>query len=639
MKVPFPRTAGGLSLALVVLLLGQAAWAKREEPLQPDPPSPERVREIASWLPEQPQGMGRPITDRAAWEAVVAAHPEAKKLIRQAAEYAEKPLPPAPDNLFLDYSRNGNREHWQKAEYPRRERVKLFTLAECLENRGRFIAPLEQAIASLCAERTWVLSAHDGKLLNFSGQAHDIDLGDSMVGLDLATTDWLLGDRLSPATRRLIRQNLEVRLFQPYHAAATGTSPRFWWMHGINNWNAVCLNGVTASAMAIVASRPERAWYAAVAERNVKYYLHGFTPDGYCVEGLGYWNYGFGNYALLAETLRQATGGRIDWLAEPAAAEPALFGARTEIIHGIYPTVADSHPGGEPSADLMYYLKRRIGWEQPGWDTLKLDGTLTENVTLAFLPANLPRVPTPASLDGLAWRTCFPQGGVFLLRPGPAAAKPFAACVKGGNNGVSHGHNDVGSFSVISGHTMVVCDPGGEVYTSRTFSSHRYDSDVLNSFGHALPVVAGQLQRTGEEARAILLATNYSAAADSLTFDLHPAYEVPDLQKLVRTFTYTRGTAPSLTVRDEADFTRPESYETALVTWGEIHPIAPGEWELRDGPDAVRVKVETGGEPFHLTTKTIHENVGEHTLPVHVGFVLDHKVANARVTLHITPAP
>ena len=88
-------------------------------------------------------------------------------------------------------------------------------------------------------------------------------------------------------------------------------------------------------------------------------------------------------------------------------------------------------------------------------------------------------------LGELPWRSWFPDSGVLICRPGAGAKVPFAVAIKGGNNGVNHGHSDVGSFSVVSGKTMVICDPGGEVYTARTFSAHRFDSKVLNSFGHA----------------------------------------------------------------------------------------------------------------------------------------------------------
>ena len=630
------RAAALLTLPATLLVVGFAtitASAADSASL----PAPDRIREIAAWLPARPAGLGEPITNRAAWKQALAAHPEFRKTLRSAAQLAAKPIPPWPGDLFLQYSQNGNRENWQKAENPRRERIHVFALAECLENRGRYLAPLEAAITAVCAEPTWVLSAHDGSLKNFHGEANDIDLGTAMEGIDLATVDWLLGDKLSPATRKLIRDNLEHRLFRPYRAAVNGTAPLFWWMHGINNWNAVCLDGVTGSALAVIDSPAERAWYIAVAEKNIDYYLTGFTPDGYCVEGLGYWNYGFGNCTVLSEQIRRATGGHLDLLARPDIAQPALFGARAEIINGVYPTIADCHPGGQPAAGLMSFLNRRFHWQLPAWSETKLDGTLAENMALAFPSANLPVIPVANNLAEQPWRTCYPLGGVFTLRPGPDAATPFAVCVKGGNNGVSHGHNDVGSFSVVIGQTMVICDPGGEVYTKRTFSSHRYDSEVLNSFGHAVPKLAGQLQRSGSKAQAVLLATNYTAAADSLTFDLRSAYPVADLQKIERTFTYTRGDKSGLTVSDRVEYAAPETFESALVTWGAARPAGPNEWEFRDGEGAVRVTVDTRGQPFHVATQAIHEETEDHRVPYRFGITLDHPVSAATVTLHITP--
>src|SRR5208283_2174915 len=232
------------------------------------------------------------------------------------------------------------------------------------------------------------------------------------------------------------------------------------------------------------------------------------------------WNYGFGNFALLAENIRQATGGRIDLLTEPQAAQPALFGVRSEIINGVYITIADCHPGERPSGMLMNYLCRRFGLDNARWRDAKLTGGLYEKTALAFLPPELPQIHSANNPGELPWRTWFPDGGVLICRPGTGTRVPFAVTIKGGNNGVSHGHNDVGSFSVVAGKTMVICDPGGEVYTARTFSAHRYDSKVLNSFGHDVPVVAGQLQRTGSEARGVVVAKEFTQAADTLALDL-----------------------------------------------------------------------------------------------------------------------
>jgi hypothetical protein len=597
-----------------------------------------RIREIAAMLPAHAAGFGQAITNRPAWDKAAADHPDLRDTIDLAVKRAAHPLPAQPDSLFLEFSENGNRDHWQKIAFSRRERISTFTLAECLENKGRFIAPLEQTVAALCAERTWVLPAHDRELKNFRGEAMEIDLGSSLLGAELAMANYLLGDRFSPATRNLIRENLERRIFAPYRAAVGGSGKEFWWMRGANNWNAVCLNGVTGAALTTLDSPEQRAWFIAVAEKNIGHYLAGgFTPNGYCVEGLGYWNYGFGNFALLAENIRQTTGGKIDLLTGPQAAQPALFGVRSEIYNGSYLTIADCHPGDKPSDMLMNYLGRRLGLDPAPWRDAKLGGGLYEKTAMAFLPPDLPRIQAEGKPGEFARRTWFPDGGVLICRPGPTAKTLFAVAIKGGNNGVSHGHNDAGSFSVVAGRGMVICDPGGEVYTARTFSPRRYDSKVLNSFGHAVPVVAGQLQRPGAAAQAVVLAQDFTEAADTIRFDLRSAYAVPDLRKLERTFVFQRGPMPWLEVRDEIEFSAPEQFESALVTWSTVRRVSENELEFADGENAVRVTIDTQGRAFHLKQETIDENVPTGRQPVRLGIALDSKIASAIVTLRISP--
>jgi len=631
MKLFYQRCARTL---LAVIFLSRPALGAAEAP------DANRIREIAAWLPARPAGVGQPITNRAAWDNLAVRRPELKALIRWAAKLAAQPFPEQPDSLFLEFTKNGNRNHWERAAAARRNQVVNLALAECLENQGRFLAPLERAVAALCAERTWVLSACDPKLENFRGETIDIDLGSATLGVELATAGYLLGDRLSPATRELIRVNLERRIFAPYRAAATGVRKEFWWMHGRNNWNAVCLDGVTGAALATIGPAPERAWYVALAEKNIGAYLTGgFTPDGYCVEGLSYWNYGFINFTQLAENIRQATGGKMDLLANPLAAQPALFGLRSEVINGVCTTIADCSASDQPSGILVNYLSRRFGWDATPERSEKFGRGLYETALMAFLPAELPPIKTANYAGELPWRTWFPDGGILICRPGTGANTPFAAAIKGGNNGVPHGHNDAGSFSVFLGTNQVICDPGGEVYTARTFNAHRYDSKVLNSFGHAVPVVAGQLQRAGGAARAVVVATNFTEAADSLTFDLRSAYPVADLQKLERKFVYHRGPAPSLEMRDEVAFARPESFESALVTWGTIKTINATTIEITDSGSTLRVVIDTQGRSFQLKPETIDEDVHTKRKPVHLGIVLDEKVLSATVSLQMVPVP
>ena len=135
---------------------------------------------------------------------------------------------------------------------------------------------------------------------------------------------------MSAPTRRLLRENLDRRIFRPFRDMVEGRAKEIYWLRATHNWNAVCLAGVTGSALATLDSREDRAFFVAAARYYIQNFLRGFTPDGYCSEGLGYWNYGFGYFAMLSEAIRQATDSKIDLLADPAARGPAFFGVRSK---------------------------------------------------------------------------------------------------------------------------------------------------------------------------------------------------------------------------------------------------------------------------------------------------------------------
>ncbi len=591
-------------------------------------------------LSPKPAGFGRPITDRDAWTRL-ATNAEFAGLPREAERLVQAGLPAQSDELFLDFSKTGNRDRWQNVAFGRRARVATFTLAECVENKGRFLKPLEETIAALCAEKTWVMPAHDRGLANFNGKTVELDLGSTMLSWDLATADWLLGDRLSADTRKILRENLARRTFDPFRDMVTGKRKPIGWLNATHNWNAVCLGGTVGAALAVLETAEERALFAAAAEHYIQSFLSGFTPDGYCSEGLGYWNYGFGYFAMLGEALRQSTGGKLDLLGVPAARMPALFAVRAEILSGVYPSIADCSPGSRPDAKLMFYLSGRLQLSDLRWKSVSPAGpsrSLYSSAMYSFLPEKPSPVPGTTPGDDLGLRTWFKDGGVLICRPAPGGPA-FAACLKGGHNAEHHNHNDVGSFSVVCGKTVVLCDPGSEVYTARTFSAKRYDSKVLSSYGHAVPVIAGQLQRTGAEARAAVKQEVFTAERDLLELDIRSAYAVPELKKLERQFVFQRGTKPSLVVRDEVALDKPATFETALITWSKWKQVSAGVFLIGEGEDAVRVQVDAGGTAFDVSEELIKEDVHTRELPRRIAFRLQKPVTQARIVLTIQPEP
>ncbi len=631
-----PPIAAILLLAAVILIHGRPAGG---EVTAAKPPQ-KVAGAIAAMLGEKPAGFGRPITDRAAWKKL-ARLKSYREVIPDAEALLKEPIPDQPDDLFLDFSRTGNRTRWQSVAARRRKRIGGFTLAECLENKGRFLPALEKIIAVLCEERTWVYPAHDRSLANFKGTTVGIDLSSSRVAWNMATADYLLGDKLSDKTRKLIRENVHRRIFEPYLAMVAGKRRRNWWMTGTNNWNAVCLAGVTGSALALIESREQRAVFIEAGRKYSQYFLKGFTPDGYCSEGVGYWGYGFGHYVMLAEMVHQATGGRVDMMEPKEVRMPATYPVRIEIINGVYPAFADCGVGSHPRREVMHFLSRRYQWgADPARDVdmAEPSSALPTAMMYSFPNSATKAPPAKKAAPPLGIRTWFDTGGVLICRPAPGSKGRMGVALKGGHNAEHHNHSDVGSYVVVVGRRPVLVDPGAEVYTSRTFSGRRYDSKVLNSLGHPVPRVAGRLQVNGRGARGKVLKTEFTDKTDTLVLDIRSAYKVAELKKLERTFVYSREGAGSLTVTDEVAFSSAKEFETALITLGRWKKLGPKSVVVRDGNDAVRVDIEAEGADFEIRAEEIKEDVRTPSLPTRLGIKLTKPVTKATITMTITPA-
>ena len=91
----------------------------------------------------------------------------------------------------------------------------------------------------------------------------------------------------------------------------------------------MCHAGIVGAALSVVDSREYRARIVQTAVTRLDGYLNGWSisSDGLCLEGVGYWDYGFGNYLLLAETLWRHSGGRINLYAGERVRQVATMNA------------------------------------------------------------------------------------------------------------------------------------------------------------------------------------------------------------------------------------------------------------------------------------------------------------------------
>jgi hypothetical protein len=127
----------------------------------------------------------------------------------------------------------------------------------------------------------------------------------------------------------------------------------------------------------------------------------------------------------------------------------------------------------------------------------------------------------------------------WLLCTG-AGETGFAA--KGGHNGESHNHNDVGNFIFYKKGKMAICDLGAGEYTKDYFGDKRYDIFCNRSEGHNVPIINGQGQQTGKEFVAQDCRITPLSTGGVMTLDMAGAYTVPELLHLEREFNFNTRT-------------------------------------------------------------------------------------------------
>jgi len=597
------------------------------------PPDPTRVKEIATFLSAQPRGVAPSLSDRAAWDTLAADTALRTLMIGRAEKFLNEPIPDV-NAGYAASVQSGDRKVDALVDR-RRFRLATMILAEGMENQGRFLPAIEKEIAAICDEPSWVLSGH----VKFT---KGNDLGSAMTAWNLATASTILEGKIPDVLQQTIRDEVHSRVIAPYLASLRGEKATEWWAKDPNNWNAVVHGGIVGAALALDTSVEERAEIIAATERDTQFYIKGFPEDGYSTEGMGYWKYGFGHYVLLSEAVLAATNGKVDLYARDNIRQLAQFYRRFEIAPYVYPSYSDAPFDEQKSSWLFHIIDKRYGLNDDAPRSMAMDGMFSTflyawGINLAFDSKAAPVYTEGATaLQGHRIRDWFPQSQILVSRL-PKGQDGLAFSLKGGNNGTSHSHNDLGTFVVAYGDKPILVDPGSTAYNGQTFGAQRYQNQVINSYGHSVPKVAGQLQKEGKAHFATVLDSKLSDTTDSVTLDLAKGYEVPSLSKLTRKYDYSRADGGSVVVEDEVAFSSPQAFGTALVTFGEAREEKPGTWIITQGDKSVKAEISVeGGQPFTVTNEVLKDEARTGKVR-RLGIDLNGPVEKATIITKITP--
>jgi hypothetical protein len=254
------------------------------------------------------------------------------------------------------------------------------------------------------------------------------------------------------------------------------------------------------------------------------------------------------------------------------------------------------------------------------------------------------------ALRGLVWRSAPPYRFVpaahdwfsemmwMFSRVDPSDPNALTVAAKGGHNGELHNQNDVGSFVVHLGGESLIAELGAGRYTKSYFGPQRYEHLANSSFGHGVPVPAGQAQLPGPEHAAVLLEHRHGPDRDVLRLDLAGAYgPAAELQRLERTITVQRSRPGSVHVVDRAQFGSPQTFSSVLVTFGEVR-VDGTAVHIAGDRASVRVQFDQTVVTCAVQTEVAVDLTGGPRDVRRVVFTANQPAEDAEIALRIDPA-
>ncbi|MBW6425990.1 heparinase II/III-family protein [Rhizobium sp. XQZ8] len=475
---------------------------------------------------------GASFSDRAAWDAVAT---EMRKAVVGDAEVAlDLPWSDIKASDYREYALNGNRSRFEELYFSRRRKLNDLVLAELLEARGRFIDTIVDGIFLICEESGWQLPAHNA--YERGGQRFAlpdvkrpvIDLFAAETGALLATISALLGEQLeevSPLICARIGHEVQTRILTPY------LSRQFWWMGNgaerVNNWTAWITQNVLLSAFCLKTDQALRRGVVEKALSGLDAFAKDYAPDGACEEGVVYYRHAALCMAGAMTVLDQVAPGSMSTLwADSKIRNMAEYIFNMHVSGHHYFNFADSAAVIEPCSVREYLFGRAVGSD-----------ALAQFAANDRLSSEKPHLPDEWNLwyrvqellvgsqikaeTGMvaAGDIFYPGIGVFVARD-----DRYALALKGGSNGESHNHNDVGSLTIYKDGMPLLIDVGVETYTAKTFSAQRYDIWTMQSAFHNLPTFGGVMQSDGAGFAARDVEVVFSEVAARVSLDISSAY-------------------------------------------------------------------------------------------------------------------
>ncbi len=517
-----------------------------------------------------------------------------QKAVEAAEKYLKEDIPFIPLYNYREFKLIGNRSNFQSKFYKRRNALFALSLAEYYEKKGRFASKLCDVVWCILEETSWVIHAHavhnpENPTANVppvydEDTLHGIDLFSAVTAAMLVTVlhynrDVL--DELSPIIAERIIYEVKKRAIKPYLSMHFGWSGEYG--SKCNNWCPWIVSNILYVTAMIEEDNYTRTAVVTRAMKHLDNYTSWIPEDGGCDEGPGYWNAAGGSLFDACELIYDMTGGKIDAFSHPHLRLIGEYEAKMNINDNCFVNFADGSAKIYPDG----YLLTRFG-KRCGSDMLEAFGRMMTQKCelipghrhvyrsikdLTMAPDNDAKA---TKADKLVW---FPNLKVFTARESSDTAKGMFIAIKGGSNGESHNHNDVGHYIIYYNGKPVIIDPGTVRYTKDTFGSRRYTIWAMQSHYHNLPAFDGEGEKNGADYRSSREV--FDEAAGTVSIGIEGAYPVG---AGVVSFTRCAGLDGSVAfVKEDIELNDEREIDFRLMTHVEPKKLEDGKIALAEG--------------------------------------------------------
>ena len=426
--------------------------------------------------------------------------------------YLSQPWQALSRQSFARFKKDGNRVEYEGQVFERRRHLAALAMAEIVEGKGRFLQQIVVGIDSMLQEPWWGIPAHyDAAVPQYGKQTVDLFNAESA-----ALLAWTCSRLERPITK--IRPTLPAKVSREIHhrmlEPVLGSS--YWWKSAGMNWNPwICSNWL--ACLYLYESDEVRMQRAVMEIENcMKKFIDSYPDDGGCDEGTGYWDRAAASYfecLYLLDLIKSDEMANVTMLnyKRDKVARMGAYIYNMYIGNDYVVTFADAHSNKSvvqlnvlfPFAEFIgdkkmagfaaFIAKKSDFWNNPSnlyansgnFPTLGRELLLMQYIDK--LQATKAAEPKSQSFyPNLNVATLRSKGGLFVA-------------FKGGNNGESHNHNDLGSFEIFADGQPLFIDCGVGEYTSKTFSNERYDIWTMQSQYHNCPQVNGVNQKDGKK--------------------------------------------------------------------------------------------------------------------------------------------